>query len=187
MIVEMRNWRDGITNIAASLTDTTTGLLDLPATIERVIAIRINGDRMLVPTDSPLIMQMNPQAFEQSSIPFAFEEFTDSATKKIRFIPIPNQTYALLITGRKAFVQLTNDTDTPIIRGIDNALIAFATADMLERQRQYGKAQVKIQEATSLLNEMIRVETELSGSMPRILPMVESYGESDELSWLTRN
>lgn len=189
MIFSMRNWRDIMTNIASNLTDTTSGLLDLPATIDRVISIRINGDRMLVPTDSPLIMQLNPQAFEQSSIPFAFEEFKDGTTSKIRFLPVPNQAYALLITGRKAFVNLTNDTDTPIIRGIDNALIAFATADMLERQRQYGKAQAKVEEGTSLLNEMIRVETELSGNMPRIIPMVEpsgGYGAFEGNDWLYR-
>lgn len=178
MIFGQRNWRDAMKNVAASLTDTATGYLDMPATIDRVVAIRAGGDHILTPIDSPMIMQIDPTAFERSSTPIAYEEFTDETVdpikRKIRFIPIPVETTALLITGKRPFVQITQDTDTPILRDIDNCLIAFATADMLERQRQYGKAASKIQEASALLQAMIAGDTSDAGWMPRIIPMVES-------------
>jgi hypothetical protein len=194
MIYDMRNWNDAKMNVSANLTDTTGGILQMPAAIDRVIAIRASGDHILVPTDSPAVMQIDPLAFERSAVPLAYEEFSDDNSapsapgpNKIRFIPIPSQTVPILITGKRTFVNLVNDTDSPIIRNIDNPLIAFATADMLERQRQYGKAQAKVSEATSLLNVMIQLETEKGGNMPRIIPFTEpDWGRDaiyDELGW----
>ncbi len=176
MIWDARNWRDALKNVAASLTDTVNGLLAFPAGIDRIVAIRGNGNHILVPIDSPQAMQLSPTVFEQMDDPMAYEEFTDdSKARMIRFLPIPKITTPLLIVGKRLLVNLENDTDVPLLRGIDNAIISFATADMLERQRQYGKAQAKVQEASAMLQEMIDVETKQSGNMPRVIPAVDPW------------
>lgn len=174
MIYDIRDWRDSLKNVDTSLTDTSTGLLTMPASIERVIAIRCDGLYFLFPVDSPQMIQLDSTIFERSSTPVAYEEFTDdSSIRKIRFLPIPNRTYPLKIVGKRPITTL-GDTDSPILRNIDRAWAAFTQADMLERQRQYGKSQAKVQEASALLNEMISVETEQSGNMPRVIPWAES-------------
>ncbi len=67
---------------------------------------------------------------------------------------------------------LRKDGDVPMIRNADNALIAFAQADMLERGRQYSKAQLKIQEANSLVKELADLQMNQGASMTQILPEI---------------
>lgn len=81
----------------------------------------------------------------------------------------------LLILGKRRIRKLTHDLDTPLIRNIDNALIAFATSDMLERERQYGKAQLKIQEGAALLDQAKALHTMQAASGGQLIP--DSSGE----------
>ena len=62
------------------------------------------------------------------------------------------------------------DTDTPALNGVDNALLAFAEGDMLERARQYSKAQIKYQEAASQVQIMKDLENGQRQSISRIIP-----------------
>jgi len=66
---------------------------------------------------------------------------------------------------------ITEDMELPI-RGLEGAMVAAVLADMLERQREYQKAQVKIQEAVSLAQSVWREETEQAASARRIVPQV---------------
>lgn len=65
---------------------------------------------------------------------------------------------------------LLDDNDTSAIEGIDNALIDFAQADMLERDRQYGKAQAKIASANSQLGVAFDLENRQTANESRIIP-----------------
>lgn len=48
---------------------------------------------------------------------------------------------------------LIDDDDKPTIGNINDALVSYVTADLLEALRQYRKAQAKVTEASSLLTE----------------------------------
>jgi hypothetical protein len=65
---------------------------------------------------------------------------------------------------------LVADTDAPMISGIDNALIKYGTADMLKRQRQYGKAQLETGEGDRLLAVARDAETNQTARVMRITP-----------------
>ena len=75
----------------------------------------------------------------------------------------------MFVLGKLNWVELA-DTDTPALNGIDNALLAFAEGDMLERSRQYGKAQIKYQEAASQVQIMKDLENGQRQSISRIIP-----------------
>jgi hypothetical protein len=79
--------------------------------------------------------------------------------------PIP-----LTILGKKKIRPLVADTDAPMISGIDNALIKYGTADMLKRQRQYGKAQLETGEGDRLLAVARDAETNQTARVMRITP-----------------
>jgi hypothetical protein len=64
----------------------------------------------------------------------------------------------------------SQDEQSPLLRNIDHALLAFAQADMLERQRQYTKAQMKTQEGHAQLQLALDLERNQSASEQRIIP-----------------
>jgi hypothetical protein len=90
----------------------------------------------------------------------------------------------VLIHAKRKLTSFVRDNDGPMIRGSDNALLAFGLADMLERERQYGKAQAKVAEGQSLLQLMIDGERNQGASLMRITPMVEEHaGGVADFGW----
>ena len=187
MIWNSHAWRDALGLVA--VTADNTGLMPLPPAIERPISIRASGDHELVPTDSAYVMQIEPAAFEEIGTPLAFEEFTDTTNnnaRMIRFFPVPSQNTAMLVFGKRALVPLVADTDAPVLRNIENVIIAYVHVDMLNRQRQYAKAQLILQEASAMLDAMRRLETEQSATVQRIVPeqIEPDWHGYDDWTWL---
>src|SRR5215468_7303855 len=152
MIWDGYYWRDSQVQAAASL-NAGVATFAYPAGVERIVTIRVAGNKFLDPVDPTLLIEVDPTIFERSGIPIYYEEFTAGppGSYSIKVYPTPVITTAFLIIGKKACPGLASDTDTSMLRNCDNALIAFAHFDMLERLRQYAKAQAKLQEATGLL------------------------------------
>lgn len=86
---------------------------------------------------------------------------------------IPGETTTLLVLAKRRMTPLDNDLDTPILRNIDNAIIAYAMSDMLERSRQYAKAQAKAGEGQAHILAMRDLETNQGADCIRIIP--EAY------------
>lgn len=62
------------------------------------------------------------------------------------------------------------DTDEPALTGVDNALISFTQADMLQRERQYAKAQLCQQQGIAFLQQLKRVQTTQQAFNKRFIP-----------------
>ena len=174
MIYDMMNWNDA-TDLITGLSVGTTGIMAYPSTIDRIIAIRAGGDHILVPTDSAYLMQVDPTIFEQTGMPLRWE---DIGGHQIAVYPTPTASVPIILQGKRVFTQLVADTDSPVLRNIDQALIAYGTADMLQRQRQYNKAQMVLQEAAAALDAMTKAETARAGYQARIVPYVEDFGDT---------
>lgn len=82
----------------------------------------------------------------------------------------PQDAKSLLLLGKRRLRDLWNDEDVPILRNIENALVSFVEADMLEYARQYSKAQVKLQEAAAHLAVMRDLDSNQAGRIMRIIP-----------------
>lgn len=93
--------------------------------------------------------------------------------KRLRLARIPIQAINFQILHKRKLVNLSADTDEPVLHGVDNALMTFAHADMLQWMRQYGKAQAIQSEAVGLLAQLKNVETVQRASRPKIIPHVE--------------
>ncbi|HEY8904278.1 MAG TPA: hypothetical protein VIM48_11240 [Chthoniobacterales bacterium] len=101
---------------------------------------------------------------------------TSRAFQRISLISQPVSTdKTVSVLAKRRVRPLINDSDATELSGIDNALLALGIADMLEGQRQYAKAQAKMQEASSLVDQMTCLEREQSASVLRIVPSVECY------------
>jgi hypothetical protein len=82
----------------------------------------------------------------------------------------------LYIVGKKKIKPMVSDYDTPMVAGIDNVLIHFATGDMLKRSRQFGKAQLEIQQANGLMQVARDQENNQSAKEVRLIPDVYGMG-----------
>lgn len=83
---------------------------------------------------------------------------------------------------------LPSDNSVSIIPSLDNCLMAFAQADMLERERQYGKAQICVAEGGALLNEAKKSEVYEQAYSARVVPDGEPMNTTwNYYGWLTNN
>ncbi len=106
----------------------------------------------------------------------------------IRLLAAPAGAPTLLVLGKRRRNDLLNDGDAPIVRGCDNALIAFAQADMLERDRQYAKAQAKLADGNNELQLLANLKRQQAASQTRIIPAdihgaLLTSGFTDKTHW----
>lgn len=87
----------------------------------------------------------------------------------------------ITVLNKRRCVPLRHDNDTPHIPNLEDALIAFAMADLLERERQFAKASVKVQEAVALVNETLLAERDQQQNHVQIIPEVYDYAEQRTL------
>ncbi|HTA30713.1 MAG TPA: hypothetical protein VK731_09505 [Candidatus Cybelea sp.] len=97
--------------------------------------------------------------------------------QRIRLFPKPSTQKYIWALGKKPFTPLNFASEEPGIRNLDNCLIAYAMGDMLERSRQYGKAQGQYTEATALLSELAKLETIQAANNSRFIPD-SGYGDA---------
>ena len=105
--------------------------------------------------------------------PFAMLQATDTAVAKRQriqlFGTIPEGSIVRVL-GKTIPPAFTADSDEPALTGVENALIAFAHADMLKRERQYGKAAAMAQEGATLLEQLKRTQVVQQARNARFLP-----------------
>ena len=89
---------------------------------------------------------------------------------RIRLFRRPAEAYSVLALCKRSYPGLVHDWEAPALPNVENALLAFATADLLERQRQYGKALAKLKEAREEMALLRDLERNQSASECRIIP-----------------
>lgn len=107
-----------------------------------------------------------------------WKDETEKKYQRVRLTSSPDDIdESLLILAKRRFRDLTKDQDTPQVQAIENALLAYGEADMLERARQYGKAQGKIVEAGAMLQTAKDVAVYQTANIVQLTP--EPSGESN--------
>lgn len=91
----------------------------------------------------------------------------------IRLFPEPSAVTTFRALVKKKPIPLEEDGASPELRGVDNCLMAFAQADMLQRSRQYGKADLVVKEAVTLLGQLKAVAVVQEAHHQQIVPRVE--------------
>ena len=90
--------------------------------------------------------------------------------QRLRLIEIPTAEVVLRVLGKRSVPTFSSDNDAPGLSGLTNCLIAFAQGDMLQRERQYAKAQALFGEGTLLLDQLKRQETVQMAHTQQIVP-----------------
>lgn len=97
------------------------------------------------------------------------------SNRLLRLHTIPAETKLNYVAKLKP-PQITEDSDNPL-PATDEALIAAVLADLLERNREYQKAALKLNEASLLIENAYREEAQQFESGNRLIPTV------DEPNW----
>jgi hypothetical protein len=90
--------------------------------------------------------------------------------QRIKVLGAPPADLDLLVLGKRRFAPMVDPNSQAALRNCDNVLIALATGDMLERQRQYAKAQAKFQEGQQQLQILLDLERNQAATDLRIIP-----------------
>jgi len=173
MIWDSALWRESL-----GTTSYTVAIDTQEVTLESSVDFPVSAvwdDKEITPVDYSAVFQLDPTLFNDSGAVANFIVVAKSSTgaAKIKLLRKPKESKTLLILGKLKITAL-GDSDSPLIKGIDNALLAFVEGDMLEHLRQYGKAQAKYQEAASQLTIAKDMENHQSASNTRIIPEVKS-------------
>lgn len=164
-----------VTFFHSAVAPTTT--LDFPVAVRFTVTGQDDGVE-LPNNDWVTFFQLDPNAWTslsgRNATPSNFINIPKdgSGYARLKLVNVPDQNGTLYVLGKLKFVAL-GDSDTPCLRGIDNALLAFAEGDMLERARQYGKAQAKYTEAAAHFAIMKDIEKGQQQSISRIIPLEE--------------
>ncbi len=109
--------------------------------------------------------------------------------QRIRFVRIPSDETTVRVLGKRNPPSFSNNSDEPAITGCEDYLIAFASAQMWERARQFGKKQLLMQEADALLGDLIKQETVQQAHHISITPETGmggdyyAYGRYSGIAW----
>jgi hypothetical protein len=163
-------WRDTLTTASQSVPADTQDVTLTDSSIDQIVAVRWS-DTTLGPVAHEAVFAIDPTLFDGSGTPMAFvtlPKTTDGACR-IRLVQKPKETKTITVLGKQKIRiidsdsqfqtrNLTLDGDKPAIYSIDNALISFAEADMLARDRQYGKSQLMMQDGVAQVKVATNVE-----------------------------
>src|SRR5262245_47680774 len=137
-----------------------------------------SDSRFLDPVTSMFLVQTDPSIFERGGHVKYYEEDTDpDGTKNLRLYPTPLVSTELKVVGKGICPGLVNDGDKSIIPNLDPAIMAYAYFDMLQRQRQYAKADLKRKEAQELEANAWNIEQQ-QANRPRVIKTTTVAGNS---------
>lgn len=134
-----------------------------------------NDGQELIGGDWMSFFQLDPNAWNnlagRNTTPNNFIPLpkNGSGYARIKLSPTPDAAGTLYALCKLKWVTL-GDSDSPCLRGIDNALLAFAEGDMLERNRKYEQAKVKFAEGSAHLAVMANIERDQQQQNSTVVP-----------------
>jgi len=189
MIWDSALWRQSLGTTTYTVAVDTEDVT-LNSTVDFPVSARWN-DMEIIPIDHQTVFQIDPTLFNDAGSVTNFITLPrdSSGNAKIKLLRKPDKEKSLLVLGKLKITSdgntwttssstdtdmlpLMADTGEPTINGIENALLAFVEGDTLEHMRQYGKAQIKYQEAAGQMAVARDLDVHQSARVTRIVPQV---------------
>ena len=197
MIWDTTLWRQTLATTTYTVAVDTEDLT-LNSTVDFPVSARWN-DLEIIPMDYQAVFQIDPTLFNDSGsvTNFIVLPRDSSGNSRIKLLRKPNEEKSLLVLGKQKITADGNtwttssststdvlpqmaDTGEPVINGIENALLAFVEGDTLEHMRQYGKAQIKFQEASGQLTVARDLDNHQAARVSSIVPHISGHWEAGD-------
>lgn len=192
LIWDSQLWRDSVLSVTQSVAIDEQDVTISDLSIDQVIGISW-GDEPLEPSAYEQIFSINPSAFTDRGnvVGFVHLPKTPAGNARVKLVRKPSEASTITILGKSAlriidgnnqfaYRDLELDPDKAALRGIDNALIAYAEGDMLTRERQYGKSQLMYAEGAAHVKVAIGVERSQAASNIQITPVYGGEWSRDD-------
>lgn len=115
-----------------------------------------------------------------TAVTLAAEDTNAPRRVRVRLVGVPDNGTVVRVLGKAKCPGLADDSDEPVIQGIENCLLAFAQGDMLQKERQYNKANLCYTEAVALLERLKAIEVVQEANNKRFIPD-DGYGNPYDL------
>lgn len=184
MIWNAADWRQ--TRYQQALTvNAGTQDVTLESAFEFAKAYRWGGQFELLPINDTNALALNPAGYDTAGevsavIPLGKNSSGDVV---LRLVPKPAVTRELLVIGKRKCVELTQDTDSPLIPGVDECLCAFVMGDLYQWIRQMGRAREFFAEGQALLAKMVEIEMQQTPEIRRIIPLEQQLEDDSPRLW----
>jgi hypothetical protein len=131
---------------------------------------KITVESLFVDSDDPIAVFPNNDTNLDNVGEIIPPETRSPSYQRLRIFNIPDAAITLSVLGKKKFIPFDFDNEEPELKNLDNCLIAFGMAEMLQYGRRVGQAQTFLQEAEILLKELARLETVQAAHNSRFVP-----------------
>jgi hypothetical protein len=186
MMWDNADWKQGYHEVIGEV-PANTEEVELPVEVELVKAVRIAGNRELLPSSQITQIGNDPAGFGNTGPTYAFSPVarSEAGAVRIRLHRPLSQAQQLLFICKKKCEELAADSSKPSIPGCDQTLIAFVQGDLYRWPlRQHSKSKELQAEAMAHLEKMKEIETIQTAQTVRFVPFTEPGGYSAETDWL---
>ena len=114
---------------------------------------------------------------EGESIVMKATQTTLEPRLRIRLAQRPGKNTNIRALIKRKCQSLSGNYDVPVLRGVTNCLLAFAQADMLQFDHQYGKSQALAQEALALLEQLKKQAVVQELNSVQVTPVTEAVND----------
>lgn len=111
-----------------------------------------------------------PGSNPDSAYSLAANVVSSVARPRVRLVQAPTEALSLNVLAKMKFSGFEGDSDEMRLTSVDDVLLPLVQGDMLQRERQYGKANLCYQEAGLQLGGMVKAETAQAAYNKRIVP-----------------
>lgn len=177
MIWDLRLWKQALVTHTQAVPAESDEITLTDTTLDRMVNARWGADQQLEGIAADLAFRTDPAAWDTVGPFQAYVERPKDSEGRIvlRLLRKPDQAKDLLCLCKRKCPELTADGTSPQLNGIDQALIAYTTGDLLRWLRQYSKAQVLHQEGRAHIDQMVQIEEQQAAGSQRLTPDGDSY------------
>ena len=186
MIWDAANWRQARHKDVVAVSSGTQDVT-LPEEFEFAQACRWGDNLELLPLNDLAALASNAGGFDAAGpvLSFTLLSKDSDGNARIRLFQVPEEAKNLLVLGKRKCVELASDSDTPLIPGVEQCLLAFVMGDLYQWMRQFAKAEAFFAEAQAHLQKMIEIETAQATELRRIIPVEQILDGDTHHDWLT--
>lgn len=172
MIWDSRPWKQALVTHTQTVTAGTQEVTLTDPNLDRMVNARWGGSQALDGVAPDLAFRTDPRAWDSTGQILGYTERPKAVDGLlvIRLLRAPVETQDLLCLCKRKCPALVNNSDVPLLSGVDQALLAYGQGDLYRWLRQFTKADQLFQEAAQHVATMISIDSDQSANSQRLVP-----------------